>query len=65
MPFELFGHSLRKTTLSTSTLAEAGLAPAALLNFRWNEDSVVEAAQLNLNLKSFLKIDLIEKASQL
>lgn len=65
LPFELFGHSLRKTTVANSTLAESGLAPAALLNFRWNEDSLVEAAQLNINLKHFIKLNLIEKALNL
>ena len=62
LPFELFGHSLKKTTIGSSTLAEAGLAPAALLNFKWNEDSAAEAAQLNIILKHYVKKELIEKA---
>lgn len=60
VPFELFGHSMKKSIESSSTLAEAGLAPAALINFKWNDSSIAEAAQLNLNLKHYLKTDLIE-----
>lgn len=65
VPFDLFGHSLKKNTELTSTLAEAGLAPAALINFKWNENSIPEAAQYNINLRHFLKISLIEKAMTL
>ncbi len=65
LPFELFGHSLKKTTVGNSTLAEAGLAPAALLNFKWNEDSIVEASQLNINLKHYIKMELVERALNL
>merc|ERR1712150_174943 len=65
VPFELFGHSLKKNIELTSTLAEAGLAPAALINFKWNDSSVAEAAQLNLNLKHYIKPSLIKKAVNL
>lgn len=62
VPFDLFGHSLKKNIESSATLAEAGLAPAALINFKWNDNSVAEAAQLNLNLDYYIKPSLIETA---
>jgi len=65
VPFELFGHSLKKTVELSSTLAEAGLAPAALINFKWNENSITEAAQMSLNLDFYLKGSLIEEALML
>lgn len=65
LAFELFGHSLKKSTVASSTLAEAGLAPATLLNFRWNEDSVNDMGQTRVNLNNYIKKDLIERASNL
>lgn len=65
VPFELFGHSLKKSVELSTTLAEAGLAPAALINFKWNDNSVAEAAQMKLNLNYYLKAGLIEKALEL
>ena len=62
VPFELFGHSMKKSMTMNSSLAEAGLAPSAMLNFRWTEESLSEASRLGLNFKIFLKHSLIEKA---
>lgn len=62
VPFELFGHSLKKNVELSATLAEIGLAPAALINFKWNESSAQEAAQMNINLKCYVKASLMEKA---
>jgi len=65
IPFELFGHSLKKSITLASTLAEAGLAPAALINFKWNEGSLAEATQLNINLKHYIKTELLKNALDL
>ena len=65
IPFELFGHSLKKSITLASTLAEAGLAPAALINFKWNEGSLAEATQLNINLKHYIKTELLKSALDL
>jgi len=62
VPFELFGHSLKKNLELTATLAEAGLAPAALINFKWNENSMQEANQRGINLNRYIKASLIENA---
>ncbi len=65
VPFELHGHSLKKNIELSATLAEVGLAPAALINFKWNEASVTQAAQMNMNLKDYIKSSLIERAVNL
>lgn len=59
VPFELFSHSLRhsKSDLPELTLAEAGLAPAALLNFKFSEgiDESVKSC-----FDNFLHSDLMD-----
>lgn len=58
IPFELAGPSLRKaSSSSTNTLAEAGLAPAALLYFKVSDlVGQNQLAELLQNSKTFLKI---------
>lgn len=65
MPFELFGHSMRKGVENDCTLAEAGLAPAAVLNFKWNEEAVKEAARFGLDTSLYLNKHLITKSLDL
>jgi len=65
VPFELFGHSLKRNVELTASLAEAGLAPAALINFKWNEGSVQEASQRGMNLKQYIKSSLVKTAVDL
>lgn len=57
--FDLFGHSLKKSSDMNSTLAECGLAPSALLEFRYNS---TEASHQNTK---FLKKSLIENSTLL
>jgi len=61
VPFELFGQTLKRNVELTDSLAEAGLAPAALINFKWNEDSVQEANQRGINIKQYIKSIIIGK----
>lgn len=62
VPFELFGHSLKKSISNELTLAELGLAPAAVLNFKWS-DTLDESFKHDLRNSNYLKMDLINKAS--
>lgn len=64
LPFDLVGHSMKKppnnpAPLGSFTLAELGLAPSALLNFKLGE-SVDD--WIRSNLKFYLKTDLLQKA---
>jgi UBX domain-containing protein 6 len=71
IPFDLFGPALRKNLISPeTTLSELGLAPAALLSFKWNEDAIAEISQSNDHKmvsdirKKILKNDLERNASE-
>jgi UBX domain-containing protein 6 len=56
LPFELAGPSLKKTHSSPSnTLAETGLAPAALLYFKLSDSISQDASFSKLNIKNYLK----------
>jgi len=57
IPFDLIGHSLKKNATLSSTLGEIGLAPSAVLNFKWNIDGQVSG--------NVIKKSLIESASYL
>ena len=63
-PFEFFGHSLKKSNSSSDlvnmTLAEAGLAPSALINMRYTN---VEEQTHYGNKIYYLRKDLIENMS--
>ncbi len=65
VPFKLFGHSLRGNVEPTASLAKAGLAPAALINFKWNLGSAREASQRGINLNQYIKSSLINTAVDL
>jgi hypothetical protein len=52
--FDLFGHALKKTADMSSTLAECGLAPSALLEFRYSSAQTPH---------HFLKKNLIENSN--
>ena len=64
--FEFFGHSLKKSVNCNSTddymnvtMAEAGLAPSALINFRYTDAN--EQCYLSANKQQYLQSDLIQK----
>jgi UBX domain-containing protein 6 len=57
IPFDLIGHSLKKNATLSSTLGEIGLAPSAVLNFKWNIDGQITG--------NVIKKSLIESASYL
>mgnify|MGYP000185583510 CR=1 FL=1 len=42
-----------------------GFISPALNNFKWNEASVTQAAQMKMNLKDYIKSSLIERAVNL
>ena len=58
--FELHGHSLKKGVEANATLAECGLAPAALLNFKWTGDD--ERTNNNNTRQVTLKPQLVKNA---
>ena len=63
-PFEFFGHSLKKPSSNNNdfmnlTLAEAGLAPTALINFRFSEKS--DQNHFAACKMPYLKNSLLEK----
>jgi hypothetical protein len=62
--FEFFGHSIKKPPVANEdflnvTLAEAGLAPSALINFRYTNAS--EQSSLHANKSLYIRDDLIHK----
>jgi UBX domain-containing protein 6 len=60
--FEFFGHSLKKTSTSdymNMTLAEAGLAPSSLVNFRYTDGEDQNLFSNKLYLKSELLQNLL------
>jgi UBX domain-containing protein 6 len=62
--FEFFGHSIKKTPVANEdflnvTLAEAGLAPSALINFRYTNAN--EQSSLTANKSLYIRDDLIQR----